>query len=231
METSIFDKIFKMKKGNRSKGYDIENQIPGWDENFNKLLDQLTERKELLGEIVLLHSKSKDAKDVLVILDELVALRKKVGALRFSQNIDCIVAQESLMVIYLIKTCKNIVGLVDENSAEKVFDFYTDLMHTILALNETLCRNEYKNMSWSNYRFKIGLNLLAFTLKVNEVNQFLVFDNQNYGMRYKNSGFGLGPLGLIISSMLDSNDKRIENEFIESAVEKEIRKIIEEKMP
>lgn len=227
MNSSIFDQLFKIKYGNRSEGYDVENTFPKWDVNFDKLLDDLKSRKErserVMKNYAAIQTRNSFNHD---IMDSIIEVFEEIRKARFSEPLECIIAQETLMLVYGIKILINLLPFVKtEDDASKFYKFYCTLHEIVLGISETY-KNDKRNF-WHKYSFKVGLHLLALAVKAKEYrNEFFEVDN-NYGLYFKNHyGRGTNPLYFILSSVV--NLPRTEpNHFVEDFLNNEVRKIIE----
>lgn len=242
MKTSIFNQLFKIKYGNRAENFDAENHIPDWDENFEKLLADLTTRKQLLSLAASFYGHSQLG----IIEVEKFCWNsnpkfKEISQLRFIEPIESIVAQQVLMLVYGIKTCTNLLSKVKtEKDAKGFYELYTILWETIDGMNKTLDKEKFD--FWYGYRFKIGLHCLKLSLKTKSIGEkFFEIDkgyglhlkgfyssddihNQNKERNFKAGYHHFNPLYLITMSVTKSE---IENAFIFEKLEKEVVAIIE----
>ncbi len=230
--SSVFDQLFEMKYGNRSEGYDVENAIPKWDERFDKLLADMQTRKELLKQVVKHYEVASRMKSFPNdVVDCVVGVFEEVRKARFYESLESIIAQEALMIIYGIKICINLLSLVkSEEDAKKFYNLYSILHEISLAVNETY-KNDKRNF-WHRYGFKIGLHWLALTLKTQEIgSEFLKIDKE-YGLGIGDRGRGTNPLFFILPSVTNYNlyDNIHYNKFLQDALEKEVKIIIQSGM-
>lgn len=227
MNSSIFNKLFKIKYGPRADDYDAENQIPGWDEKFNILFDDLLNRKELMKRVIRNY-------DVLQIdrvrkslphdiLDAVIENFEEICKLRFSNSIECIIAQESMMLVYGIKICINVIPLIKtEQDAKKFYRLYSILQDITEGLNSTFSRKEYP--FWHAYCFKIALQWIVLGLKVKETSQEFLNLEEGYSIRCMGHHYGFNPLYFILPAITGS---RVDNIFMNECLRKEVVSIIE----
>lgn len=234
MNSSIFDQLFKIKYGNRSKGYDVENAIPGWDENFDNLLDDLTARKKLFQMVYSLYGHSQNQTiDVQVNLGHVIPVFEEISNLRFKEELESIIAQETLMVIYGIKISINLLPLVKtEDDVSKFYKFYCILHGIVLGIQETY-KNDKRDF-WHQYAFKLGLHFLALAMKAKELGENDFFEvSKDYGIYFKNlGGRGTNPLSFILPSITNYGyGLHDRNDFYYDILTKEVTTIIEKGMP
>lgn len=217
MKTSVFNQLFNMKKGTRSANYDAENQIPTiWEEDFQKLYKELLSRNELSEKVVMLYQKSQSAiENVPSFLDDAIATFKNIGALRFSELVESIVAHESMLLVYGYKICANIYPHIkSKEEAEMFFKLYGGLNNDFIGLNETL---KYKFGFWHQYAFKIGLHSLNLSIKIKQecIEPFKVDDEFQLFIKNKDGNFdGQGNTTVqMIAQYISENGERLNTSY------------------
>lgn len=220
MDTTIFDKLIKIKDGTRAKGYDIQNHIPAWNESFDTLFGNLSVRKQLLEDVKSLYTRSAEpCTELNAFLEECFSVFTRTSSIKWI-DIESVVAQEMLVLIYGIKICAKLYSSVKtEEEALTFFKLFQHLYGMTYGFQETL--KVKKDSYWHRYGFRIGMFWLAFvyTAQDNPVDMLPVKLGDTVLRMKGRGGYGTNPVHMILSTVLP---KGTDNQFVNDKLRDEI---------
>ena len=222
----IINDLFKLKYGNRAKGYDVGKQFPVWNEYFNKLYENVIQRKECYDSIVSIYQNLIDGK---IGLEEATkaattVFKKLEELLIIYDAAETSIAHESLTIIYGIKLCINLIPIIkDEDDIHKFYELYLQIRADFSKIDDCCQLNSRREgfEKWSNYCFKIALNLLVLGIKLKPLKFKSIFVESDYSIGSQ-SYSGLDPINLLTYSICRTDPSILWT----SVVRKQIEKII-----